>query len=114
MDERAAASVSAVICYVTVASREEALAIARTVVEERLAAAANVIDGVSSIYWWQDAVRQSAESLIAFKTRRVLLPALGTRLRQLHSYQCPAIVAVPIAQGDADYLRWIERETRPA
>jgi periplasmic divalent cation tolerance protein len=102
------------ICYLTVGSREQALEIARAVVGERLAAAANVIDGVSSLYWWQGTLVQAAETVVVLKTRSALLPALGVRIRELHSYACPGIVALPVTWGDADYLRWIEAETRPA
>ena len=105
--------VSAAVCYVGVGSRERALAIARVVVEERLAAAANVIDEVSSIYWWQGKLEQAAETVVVLKTRQSLLPALAARIRELHGYQCPSIVALPVAWGDADYLRWIEDETGP-
>jgi periplasmic divalent cation tolerance protein len=52
--------------------------------------------------------------LVVLKTRSALLPALGARIRELHSYACPGIVALPVTWGDADYLRWIEAETRPA
>jgi periplasmic divalent cation tolerance protein len=108
----AGAGSGAAVCYVTVGGREEALRIARVVVEERLAAAANVIEGVSSLYWWQGALEQADETVVVLKTRHALLPALALRIRQLHSYDCPAIVALPVAWGDPDYLRWIEHETR--
>jgi len=113
LHELDADGVSAAVCYVGVGSREQAVAIARVVVEERLAAAANVIDGVSSVYWWQGKLEQAAETLVVLKTRQALLPALAARVRELHSYECPSIVALPVAWGDPDYLRWIEDETRP-
>ena len=104
---------AAAICYVNVGTREEALEIARVVVEERLAACANLIEGVSSLYWWQGKLEQAAETMIVLKTRTALLPALAARIRELHSYDCPGIVALPIAFGADDYLHWIERETLP-
>ena len=61
------------VCYVTAGSRAEALAIARTVVEERLAASANVLDGVTSIYWWQGALEQAGEAVLILKTRTELV-----------------------------------------
>jgi periplasmic divalent cation tolerance protein len=102
------------LCCVTVPSREEALRIARVLVEERLAAAANVLGGVGSVYWWQGRVAQAEEVLLLLKTRSALVPALGARVRQLHSYQCPSVVALPITGGNPDYLRWLEQETTPA
>lgn len=100
-------------CYVTAGSRAEALSIGRTVVEERLAACANVLDGVSSIYWWQGALEQAGEAVLILKTRAELVERLTTRIKELHSYQCPCVVALPIAAGNPDYLDWIARESRP-
>jgi periplasmic divalent cation tolerance protein len=104
---------SAYFCYITVPSRNEALAIGRTVVEERLAACANVLDGVSSIYWWQGALEQAGEAALILKTRAELVERLTGRIRELHSYECPCVVALPIAAGNPDYLDWIANETEP-
>lgn len=101
-------------CYVTAGSREEALAIGRTVVEERLAACANVLDGMSSIYWWQGALEQASEAVLILKTRAELVERLTARIKDLHSYECPCVVALPIDAGNPDYLDWIARETKPA
>jgi periplasmic divalent cation tolerance protein len=101
-------------CFVTVASRDEALAIGRMVVEERLAAAANVIAGAASIYWWQGALEQAHEAVLILKTRAELVEPLIARIKDLHSYQCPGVIALPIAAGNQDYLDWIDRETASA
>ncbi|RIK92773.1 MAG: divalent-cation tolerance protein CutA [Proteobacteria bacterium] len=98
--------------YVTAASREEALAIARQVVEERLAACANVIDGLTSIYHWQGEVEEEREVALLLKTRLSLFDALEARVRALHSYACPCIVAWPMVAGSPDYLAWIAAGTR--
>ena len=103
---------AACICHVTTASREEALAIAHTLVEERLAAGANILDGVTSLYWWRGHLEQAAETMVVLKTRSELVPALTQRVRQLHSYACPCVVALPVSAGNPDYLGWIESETR--
>ncbi len=103
---------SACLCYVTAGSRDEALAIGRALVEERLAACANVLDGMMSIYWWQDRLEQAQEAVLIAKTRTELFPALSARVQQLHSYDCPCVVALPIADGNPDYLAWIVAETR--
>ena len=84
-------------CYVTAGSRDEALSIGRTVVQERLAACANVLDGVTSIYWWQGALEQAGEAALILKTRAELVERLTGRIRELHSYECPCVVALPIA-----------------
>ena len=101
-------------CYVTAGSRDEALTIGRTVVEERLAACANVLDGMTSLYWWQGALEQAGEAVLILKTRAELVGRLTARIKELHSYECPCVVALPIAAGNPDYLRWIAGETSPA
>jgi periplasmic divalent cation tolerance protein len=107
-------SLAAFLCYVTASSRGEALMIGRTVVEERLAACANVLDGMSSIYWWQGSLEQASEAVLILKTRTELLERLIARIRALHSYECPCVIALPIAAGNPEYLAWIARETAPA
>jgi periplasmic divalent cation tolerance protein len=100
----------ACLCYVSLGPREDALAIGRTLVEERLAAAVN-IQNVRSIYRWEGALEDAPEVLLIAKTRAALVPQLTARVIALHSYQCPAVVAVPICGGNADYLAWIEEQT---
>ena len=100
-----------VFVYVTAESEEQALSIARVVVHERLAACGNVLPGMQSVYWWDGSVREAAEAVLILKTRRDLFDALAARVRALHSYECPCIVALPIAAGSAPYLDWIALET---
>ena len=85
--------------YMTAASRDEAVAIGRALVEERLAACANIFDGVRSLYWWEGTVHDDAEAVLIVKTRSALLARLIDRVKQLHSYDCPCIVSRPIAAG---------------
>ena len=79
-------------------------------VEERLAACAQVLGPVSSTYRWKGRTEQAAEWYCNLKTTKTRLSALQTRIRELHPYEVPEIVAVQIQDGDADYLRWIEAE----
>ena len=102
------------LCYVTAGSRAEALAIGRALVEERLAACANVLDGMTSLYWWQGALEQASEAVLIVKTRTELVDPLTQRVKQLHSYECPCVAVLPVAGGNPDYLAWIARETRSA
>jgi periplasmic divalent cation tolerance protein len=104
-------SVDACLCYVSLGSREEAQAIARALVEERLAAAVNVLPGMRSVYRWQGALEEADEVLLVVKTTTALVPRLTERVVALHSYACPAVVAVPIIGGNPDYLAWIEAQT---
>jgi periplasmic divalent cation tolerance protein len=101
----------ACLCYVSLGPREDARAIGRALVEERLAAAVNIQDGVYSLYRWQGAIEEATEVLLIAKTRTALVPRLTARVIALHSYQCPAVVAVPICGGNPDYLAWIEQQT---
>jgi periplasmic divalent cation tolerance protein len=100
-------------CYVSAASRDEALVIGRTVVQERLAACANVLDGMTSIYWWQGALEQAGEAALILKTRAELVERLTARIKELHSYECACVVALPIVAGNPAYLDWIAAETTP-
>ena len=98
--------------YIVAADAAEAERIARTLVDERLAACVNVLGSVSSIYRWQGQVESASEVALIAKSRRDLFDLLAARVRALHSYQAPAIVAWPIVAGDAAYLGWIAEETR--
>lgn len=100
------------LVYMTAASREEARTIGRTLVEERLAACANVIDGMESVYWWQGKLTEDREAVLIAKTRAALVPALTERVKQLHSYTVPCVVALPILDGNPAYLAWLTAETR--
>ncbi|MEN5060293.1 divalent-cation tolerance protein CutA [Luteimonas sp. TWI1416] len=87
--------------------------IARTLVDARLAACVSLVPGVTSIYRWQGRVQTDAEVLLVIKTTADRLEALTERLRALHPYDVPELVALPVAGGLADYLHWVEAETAP-
>jgi periplasmic divalent cation tolerance protein len=97
---------------VTAPTAEEAERLARTSVEHRLAACAQVSGPLTSTYWWDGEVQESTEWCCVLKTVADRLPELMAALRAAHSYDVPEIVATLIEGGDADYLRWIEEETR--
>ncbi len=101
-----------VLVYITAADRTEAIAIGRALVEARLAACANIIDGAQSIYWWEGAVQEDAEAILIVKTKEELLGRATEMARSLHSYDCPDIVALPITGGHPAYLGWVAAETR--
>jgi len=104
-------ALSVMIVYITAADPAEAERIGRTCVSERLAACANLIPGLRSIYWWDGAVQDAAEAALLLKTTAARLPALIARVRALHSYDCPCVEAWPVADGDPDFLAWVVRET---
>ncbi len=97
--------------YMTAADEDEAGRIGRALVEERLAACVNVIPGARSFYRWHGEVHDDREVVVIAKTRETLLDALVARVKELHSYDCPCVVALPIAAGNPDFLAWIEAET---
>jgi len=99
------------VVLVTAPSAEKAGELGRTLVSERLAACANVIPGLRSIYWWEGKVQDEPEALILLKTTRGRFEALRDRVLALHPYQVPEVVALPIEAGSENYLKWIERET---
>lgn len=101
------------LLYITAASREEARRIGRALVEERLAACANVIDGMESVYWWEGKLTEDREAVLVAKTRAALVDAVITRVKALHSYTMPCVVALPILAGNPAYLDWPAAETAP-
>ena len=97
----------AVVVLVTAPSAEKAAEIARTVVEERLAACGNVLPGVRSIYRWKGQVQEDAEVLLLLKTQRTRFPELRDRILALHPYEVPEVLALPVEAGSDAYLDWI-------
>lgn len=96
-----------IMTYVTCANRQEAEKIASVVVEAHLAACANIIDGMESLYWWKGKLEKNRECILIFKTEERLFGRLQERILALHSYETPCVVALPIADGNKAYLDWI-------
>lgn len=97
--------------YVTAASRQEAQIIARTLVEERLVACANVLGDIESFYRWEGTVRNDTEVALVLKTSSVKVDAVTQRIKALHSYDCPCVVALDIQGGNPAFIDWIVQET---
>ncbi len=95
----------------TAGSRDEADRLARSAVEHRLAACAQVAGPIRSTYWWQGTVETAEEWACVLKTTAARFEALRAHLEAEHSYETPEIVATPIATGSHDYLAWVSRET---
>ena len=96
--------------YMTAATREEAESIALALVEEKLAACANIFSGVLSIYRWEGKTERASECAIIAKTTADRFDSLQKRVKELHSYECPCIVATPITAGNEKYLDWVKKE----
>jgi periplasmic divalent cation tolerance protein len=98
--------------YMTAGGLDEARRIARELVESRLAACVNIIDGMNSFYWWEGKVQDDRETVLIAKTRAALVASLIEKVRTLHSYTVPCIVALPILEGHTPFLEWVHEETR--
>jgi periplasmic divalent cation tolerance protein len=104
---------SYLIVFMTAGSREEAVKIVRTLLEERLIACANVVDAVSSFFWWQGEIEEEKEVLVIMKSNESLFRKLSKRVAELHSYYVPEILAVPIVDGSQSYLDWMKECLEP-
>ncbi len=101
-----------IIVFVTASSLEEAGKIARTLVQKGLAACANILPPIRSIFVWEQKVTEETEVLLMFKTKRELFSNLAEEVKTLHSYKIPEVIALPIEAGTEDYLNWIAVNTR--
>ena len=98
----------------TTATKAAAQAIATAVVSKRLAACAQVIGPITSTYWWQGQIETTDEWLCVMKSRQDLYAALEQAIRQVHPYDVPEILAVPVVLGSQDYLEWLDHELAQA
>ena len=96
------------VIFITASNAAEAGNIAASLVKEKLAACANVVGGVSSTYWWKGNIETADEVLVIAKSKTALVEKIIERVRQLHSYEVPEIIALPIESGNKAYLQWIE------
>ncbi len=101
-----------VLLYITAPNREEAISLSHMLVSERLVACASVVDHATSLYWWQGALEQTPESIIIAKSVMPLLERITARVKELHSYQCPCVTAIPIVGGSPEYLEWLAKEVQ--
>lgn len=100
-----------IVVYITAPNEEDAVKISRAVVEERLAGCVNIVKGIRSIYSWQGKIEDDSEVLMIAKTQRHLFGSLKKRVKELHSYTVPEIIALPVVEGSEDYLNWLKEVT---
>ena len=100
-----------IVIFVACKDKQEAQSISTKLLEEHLVACVNIIDSVSSLFHWKGKIEQADEVLLSIKTTRDLFDAVRHAVKQIHSYEVPEVIAIPIVEGDVDYLDWIKRET---
>jgi periplasmic divalent cation tolerance protein len=101
----------ALVVYITAPNEEDAAVIAKALVGEKLAGCVNIVENIRSIYRWQGNIEDDAEVLMIVKTQKHLFNALENRVKELHSYTVPEVIALPIIAGSEDYLRWLGEVT---
>jgi len=104
---------SYLIVFMTAPNREEAMKIVRTLLEERLIACGNIVDPVSSLFWWKGKIEDEKEVLVIMKSHEKLFKKLSERVTELHSYDVPEILALPIVDGSSSYLDWMKSCLEP-
>jgi periplasmic divalent cation tolerance protein len=100
-----------IVIFITAPNEDEAVRIARSLVGARLAACVNIIKDIRSIYTWQGKVEDDSEVLMIAKTVKRLFAPLSAKVKEIHSYDVPEIIALPIMDGSEDYLKWIKAST---
>jgi periplasmic divalent cation tolerance protein len=97
-----------IIVLMTASSKKEAEDITHKLLEERLIACANIVDNVSSLFWWKQKIEQENETLVVMKSSEKMFKQLIQRIQELHSYEVPEILALPILAGSQPYLDWMK------
>lgn len=99
------------VVFITTSSYDEARKIASALVDQRKAACVNIVPKVNSLFRWKGEIEEAEESLLVVKTRAELFPDVVSTVKSIHSYEVPEIIALPIVEGNPDYLTWLKEET---
>jgi periplasmic divalent cation tolerance protein len=105
---------TAVMVYVTAKDKAEAQRVGKVLVESRLVACVNIIEGMESMFWWKGSAQSEKECVLIAKTRVGLVSDINDKIKTVHTYDCPCVVAIPIIDGNPEFLQWIQEETRNA
>ncbi len=100
------------LVYITTSGKKESKKIGRTIVEERLAGCVNIISTIESLYWWKGEIEEDNESILIAKTKVSNIENIIKRVKEIHSYENPAILAIPIINGSKEYLDYLDDEIR--
>ena len=101
-----------IVIFITTSTEEEARKISESLLSQRKAACINILPKVDSSFWWQGKLDSAQESLLIIKTKASLLSEIIALVKEVHSYEVPEIIALPIIGGNEDYLNWIDAEVR--
>ena len=101
-----------VVVLVTCPGRDVAERIAKALLEARLAACVNITSELKSFFWWEGKVEEASEVLMFIKTRAELLDELIDKVKELHPYEVPEVIALPVTAGSSNYLAWVKEETK--
>jgi len=97
--------------YMTAKDKEEARSIGKVLVTEKLAACVNIFDGMNSLYFWNEQLKDDTEAVLIAKTTEERVAKLIERVKALHSYDCPCIVVLPLVGGNEEFLEWVRKAT---
>ena len=99
-----------VLAYVTAKDKAEAQRLAQGLLEKRLVACVNIIDGMASLYWWEGKIEHGQETVLMLKTREDKAQQINDWIKSVHSYETPCVLFLPISGGNAAYLQWLNSE----
>jgi periplasmic divalent cation tolerance protein len=101
-----------IIILITASNKKEARKIVQALLNKRLVACVNIVDGIDSFFWWQGKIDHAKETLLIVKSKKEKLPKIIRLVKSLHSYEVPEIIAMPIIGGNRPYLKWIDESLR--
>ena len=101
-------SLNYIVVFITAKDKSEAEKIAQGLLKAKLIACANIIEGIQSLFWWEGKIDSAKEALLVLKTKKALFKKIQSKVKALHSYQTPEIIALPIVSSSEDYLKWID------
>lgn len=101
-----------IVVIITASNEDEAVRISKTLLQEKLVACVNIHPKVRSLYWWEGKIQDEGETMMIIKTRRGLFGEIVKKVKEIHSYAVPEIIALPIIEGSEDYLRWVQEVTK--
>ena len=101
-----------IVVLVTAKDKAEAQKIARGLLNAKLIACANIMEGVQSLFWWQGKIDEAGEALLIMKSKKTVFKKIVAKVKSLHSYDTPEVIALPIIDGNLEYLKWVDQSVR--